>query len=47
VILLGIFPCEVLNYTLGKELGDKDLQPADDLALLASNTLVSAWHISG
>lgn len=31
---------------IGKHLSDKDVQPADDLALLAVNALVSAWTSS-
>ncbi|KAG8891705.1 hypothetical protein FRC00_013243, partial [Tulasnella sp. 408] len=31
---------------VGKDLSDTDLQPADDLAILAANALVSAWVIT-
>ncbi|KAG8964769.1 hypothetical protein FRC03_001380 [Tulasnella sp. 419] len=34
------------SLSLGNNLGEKELQPADDLALLACNALVSAWTIS-
>lgn len=31
----------------GKDLPDTELQPADDLAMLAGQAFVSAWRISG
>lgn len=31
---------------LGKGLPDTELQPADDLAILAGQTYVSLWHLS-
>ena len=30
----------------GKDLVETDLQPADDLALLAVNALISAWTLT-
>lgn len=35
------------SLAFGKDLLKTELQPADDLALLAANGLVRAWSISG
>jgi len=41
--LSGMLTFELAFYLAGKDLVKTELQPSDDLVILATNALISAW----